>query len=1035
MTVANRAIGSPINIWNDHSDSMSQRDSGWIQLYAESNQEAVDLHVQAFRLAEEIALPVMVCMDGFVLTHALERVDVPAQEAVDAFLPPFAPRQSLDPADPVTIGAMVGPEAFMEVRYLMHAKQRLALERDPGDRRRTSRAASAATRAASSGLPPRGRRDCRRRARLGARHVEDVVDALRDARRAGGRAGASAASGPSRSRPCARRSPARERVIVVEKAFAVGLGGIVGQNVRLALAGLRVDGARRVAGLGGRPITSASLAPLLDAAARRLPRADASSTSTPISSSASSTRVQVGAPGPRREHAARHRRRREDGRRCPPSRSSTTRSDPSSSATGCSTPSSAPCRPTPRRVEHAHLGPSRLPGLRRGARRPLRARRRDARHRRPADRGERDRLPRGLLDAVPRERPGSCRGSTRCSATRRRSPPASPPRSRPRAARTCGSSAQGGDGGTVDIGFGCLSGMFERNDDVLFVCYDNEAYMNTGVQRSGATPPAARTATTQAVGDAARQRVRPGQEHAADRPGARDPVRRHGDDRGPARPRGQGRARDGAARRALPPRARHLPARLGHRLAATPSASPGSPSSRGLFPVFEAEDGEVTARARRSAAASRSRTTCDRSAATRTCSRPSERRDVIDRIQARADRNIARFGLLEEDDADGQALRDHARPGSSLADKTGSWRTERPVYVRRLAPCGARLPGRRGLQAWLYHAEEGDYERAWRTIMDVNPLPRRDGTGLLPPVRERLQPRRSSTRRSASTPSSASWATRRSARAGRVEPPTREPRQAGPRRRGGPVRPLCGLPPRAAWTRVDDRTTPAPQAGGMMRFGIPRYRLPRDVLDAEVAAHPRPRRRAATRQQGRRPRRRDARGRLRRCLRRGRRAPRQARVHPGGSAGADPRRGRRCCAAWRTASRRSSAAASSSTAAATPRSTPRAPRAARREDAVVVYRRTRDRMPAHDSEVQEALEEGVLIKWLSTVQHADERPADSSRWSSTTTGFPQPDRRARGARGRRARAGARPGVRPRPARAAPGVAIERRRRAGRRRTS
>ena len=75
MTVANRAIGAPINIWNDHSDAMSQRDSGWIQLYAESNQEAVDLHVQAFRLAEELSLPVMVCMDGFVLTHAVEPVD------------------------------------------------------------------------------------------------------------------------------------------------------------------------------------------------------------------------------------------------------------------------------------------------------------------------------------------------------------------------------------------------------------------------------------------------------------------------------------------------------------------------------------------------------------------------------------------------------------------------------------------------------------------------------------------------------------------------------------------------------------------------------------------------------------------------------------------------------------------------------------------------------------------------------------------------------------------------------------------------
>src|SRR4051794_5999062 len=128
MTVANRAIGAPINIWNDHSDSMSQRDSGWIQLYARSNQEAVDLHVQGFRLAEELSVPVMVCMDGFILTHAVEPLEVPSPEQVDAFLPAFEPRQILDPEEPMTIGAMVGPEAFMEVKYLMHAKQVRALD-------------------------------------------------------------------------------------------------------------------------------------------------------------------------------------------------------------------------------------------------------------------------------------------------------------------------------------------------------------------------------------------------------------------------------------------------------------------------------------------------------------------------------------------------------------------------------------------------------------------------------------------------------------------------------------------------------------------------------------------------------------------------------------------------------------------------------------------------------------------------------------------------------------------------------------------
>src|SRR6201997_2799978 len=89
MTLGNRAIGAPINIWNDHSDAMSVRDSGWIQLFAETNQEAVDLHLQAFRLAEELSCPVMVCVDGFILTHAYDRIDIPTQGQGAAYLPPF----------------------------------------------------------------------------------------------------------------------------------------------------------------------------------------------------------------------------------------------------------------------------------------------------------------------------------------------------------------------------------------------------------------------------------------------------------------------------------------------------------------------------------------------------------------------------------------------------------------------------------------------------------------------------------------------------------------------------------------------------------------------------------------------------------------------------------------------------------------------------------------------------------------------------------------------------------------------------------
>src|SRR5579885_2337452 len=112
MTLGNRAIGAPINIWNDHSDAMSMCDAGWIQLFAETNQEAVDLHIQSFRLAEELSIPVMVCVDGFILTHAYERISIPSQAEVDHFLPPFEPAQILDPNKPITLGALVGPEAF-----------------------------------------------------------------------------------------------------------------------------------------------------------------------------------------------------------------------------------------------------------------------------------------------------------------------------------------------------------------------------------------------------------------------------------------------------------------------------------------------------------------------------------------------------------------------------------------------------------------------------------------------------------------------------------------------------------------------------------------------------------------------------------------------------------------------------------------------------------------------------------------------------------------------------------------------------------
>jgi len=120
LTCANRAISAPLSIWNDQQDSMAVRDAGWIQLHAEDNQEASDLHIQAFKIAEQTFLPTMVCMDGFILTHAFEPVDIPEQKEVDDFLPPFKPRHIVDPRWPRGIGLFADPRFYMETRYILH---------------------------------------------------------------------------------------------------------------------------------------------------------------------------------------------------------------------------------------------------------------------------------------------------------------------------------------------------------------------------------------------------------------------------------------------------------------------------------------------------------------------------------------------------------------------------------------------------------------------------------------------------------------------------------------------------------------------------------------------------------------------------------------------------------------------------------------------------------------------------------------------------------------------------------------------------
>ncbi len=258
MTVASRAIGAPINIWNDHSDSLSQRDCGWIQLFAEDNQEALDLHIQGFKIAEELSIPVMVCMDGFVLTHAVEQVDVPTQEQVDAYLPPYQPRQKLDVEHPVSIGAMVGPEAFTEVRYLAHYHMLSAIPVI----KEASKEFEAQFGRASGGLLSTYKTEGADTVVIALGSVlgtiKDTVDEMeKDGEKVGVIGIKSYRPFPAEALREALKGV--KRVIVIDRALQVGIGGVVTDDVIRSTRGMDLEIHCVIAGLGGRSITRSGL--------------------------------------------------------------------------------------------------------------------------------------------------------------------------------------------------------------------------------------------------------------------------------------------------------------------------------------------------------------------------------------------------------------------------------------------------------------------------------------------------------------------------------------------------------------------------------------------------------------------------------------------------------------------------------------------------------------------------------------------------------------------------------------------------------
>jgi pyruvate ferredoxin oxidoreductase alpha subunit len=265
MTCANRALSGPLSIWNDQQDSMSMRDAGWIQLYCADNQDAIDTTIQAYRIAELTELPVMVCVDGFTLTHTLEVLDVPSQEQVDAFLPPFRFERRLDSNNPISVGTLVSPEFYTEARYMHHQ----ALLRARQVIEDASREWAAISGRDSGGLlTVRGDADATSGLlTIGA--IAGTLEVALDAHPAGAdtRLIKLRSFRPFPEEALREACTGLRRLVVLERALSPGAGGIVGPELRAALS--IMDDPPEVfnfsVGLGGRDVPLETFQRLLDA--------------------------------------------------------------------------------------------------------------------------------------------------------------------------------------------------------------------------------------------------------------------------------------------------------------------------------------------------------------------------------------------------------------------------------------------------------------------------------------------------------------------------------------------------------------------------------------------------------------------------------------------------------------------------------------------------------------------------------------------------------------------------------------------------
>jgi pyruvate ferredoxin oxidoreductase alpha subunit len=266
LTCANRAISAPLNIWNDQQDSMTVRDAGWVQLIAEDNQEAADLHMQAFKIAEQISVPVMVCMDGFILTHAFEPVDIPDQKEVDDFLPSYQPKQMVDPRWPRALGLYADPRFYMETRYILHR----ALEKSADTIKQVSADFAKAFGRESGGLIKTYKLEEAEVVIVSMGSVvgtiKDLIDRLEEeGKKVGLLQICSYRPFPRQEMYDALQD--KTNIVVLEKCVSLGRGGILASDVRWSFPRAEKKGrtiSSYIAGLGGRNITMDDLRSMVE---------------------------------------------------------------------------------------------------------------------------------------------------------------------------------------------------------------------------------------------------------------------------------------------------------------------------------------------------------------------------------------------------------------------------------------------------------------------------------------------------------------------------------------------------------------------------------------------------------------------------------------------------------------------------------------------------------------------------------------------------------------------------------------------------